>query len=113
MIADEAELDGILSNRTHEIGANLLKQWGFEDTFITVARYSEDWNREVETADYCDLVQMAQLHCSIIGGKKLMTPAINSIPAFKRLGLDNIDPQIIIKDAKHEIHEIVDMLSAA
>ena len=113
LIADEAELDSILSNRTHEIGANLLKQWGFEDTFITVARYSEDWSREVETADYCDLVQMAQLHCSIIGGKKLMTPAINSIPAFKRLGLDNIDPQIIIKDAKHEIHEIVDMLSAA
>ncbi len=111
LIEDEAELAGNLKTRIHDVGANLLREWGFEDSFITVAQHSEDWSREVAVADYCDLIQMSQLHCAIIGGKKLSTPAINSIPAFKRLDMDRIDPQSIIKDAKHEIHEIVEMLS--
>ena len=47
---------------------------------------------------------------SLVGGKKIEAPGINEVPAFKRLGLDKIDPQSIIQEAKQEIHEIVDLL---
>ena len=112
LLANDKELDDILKKQSHKVGAKLLKQWGFEDAFIEVAKGAEDWNRQMDTADYCDLIQIAQLHCAIIGGKKIDAPPINELPAFLRLGLENIDPQSIIIDAKHEIHEIVDLLSS-
>lgn len=111
LLDDEGNLTNILTHQSHEIGANLLRQWGFEEVFITVAEHADDWQREIEQADFCDLIQIAQLHCAIIGGKTMTSPAISEIPAFRRLGMDSIDPQTIIKDAKHEIHEIIDILS--
>lgn len=112
LLTHEAELETILSKQSHRIGAKLLRQWGFDEIFIQVADGAEDWNREVEVADYCDLIQIAQLHCAIIGGKNIEAPAINEIPAFHRLGLESVDPQSIIKEAKHEIREIVDVFAA-
>lgn len=109
LLEHEAELENILRTQSHSVGARLLHQWGFEEVFIQVAAGSEDWSREVATADYCDLIQIAQLHCAIIGGRKMEAPAISEIPAFHRLGLANVDPQNIIKEAKHEIHEIVEL----
>ena len=100
-----------LAGPSAKIGTRLLKQWGFEDVFVSVAQEAENWSRQVEEADYCDLIQVAQLHCVMIGGRKMAAPAISEIPAFQRLGLENIDPESIIKEAKHEIHEIVDLLS--
>ena len=111
-IEHEIELEEVLQQQSHKIGAILLKQWGFEKVFIAVAQDSENWGREVEQADYCDLIQVAQLHCNMVGGRKMMAPSMSDIPAFKRLGLDNIDPQSIIKEAKYEIHEILDLLSS-
>jgi putative nucleotidyltransferase with HDIG domain len=107
---DEVGLQTVLQKQSSRIGAVLLKQWGFDEAFVTVALESESWERQVDKADYCDLIQVAQLHCSMIGGKSIDAPPISELPAFRRLGLDNIEPAAIIKEAKHEIHEIIDLL---
>ena len=94
------------------IGATLLEQWNFEDQFVTAAREAEKWGRQVEQADYCDIVQVAQLHCTMVGGAKIDGPPLIELPAFKRLHLDEIDPVKVVEEARQEISEIVSLLAA-
>jgi len=61
-------------------------------------------------ADYCDVVQVAQLHCEMIGGKKLDAPTLAELPAFERLGLAEINPMLIIAQSKREMSEVIHML---
>lgn len=91
--------------------AMLLEQWEFEPEFVTVARESEDWKREVDVADYCDIVQVAQLHCVLLGGKQIDAPPLSELPAFRRLHLDAVDPIKLVEDARQEINEIVSLLA--
>jgi len=88
----------------------LLRQWGFDEELQTVAKEAQVWQRHVDTADYCDLVQVAQLHCQLVGGHKIDAPPLVEIPAFSRLQLDKIDPVSLIQEARDEIHDIVNML---
>jgi len=88
----------------------LLKQWDFEDELITVAQDAENWQRDVIKADYCDVVQVAQLHCEMIGGRKLDAPALVELPAFERLDLGGVNPVLIVAQAKQEIREVIHLL---
>ena len=110
---NKTELETILHEHAAKVGAALLTQWGFEEVFICVARDAENWDRQIEQADYCDLIQVAQLHCMMVGGRKLEAPPISELPAVKRLGLESVDLESIIQEAKHDIHEIVNILSSS
>lgn len=103
-------LDKIIYSLKTKVGAMLLKQWGFESELITVAQDSENWDRDVIKADYCDVVQVAQLHCEMIGGRKLEAPALADLPAFERLDLDGVNPMLIVAQAKQEMSEVIHML---
>ena len=92
-------------------GELLLRQWEFSTDMQIVAKEAQHWQREADTADYCDLVQIAQLHCHLVGGKKLDAPLMNELPAFKRLHMNAIDPVAVIHEARDEIHEIVSLLT--
>lgn len=94
------------------VGAMLLEQWQFEPEFLTAARQAEDWMREADVADYCDIVQVAQLHCVMLGGKQIDAPPLSELPAFRRLHLDEVDPIELIEEARQEINEIVSLLAA-
>jgi hypothetical protein len=76
------------------------------------AQEATNWGREVEQADYCDIVQVAQHHCALVGGSKVDAPPLTELPAFKRLHLDEIDPVKIVDAARQEIREIVSLLAA-
>jgi hypothetical protein len=78
---------------------------------VTVAREAEDWTREEDAADYCDIVQVAQLHCAMLGGKIFDAPPLRELPAFRRLHLDEIDPIKLIEEARQEISEIISLLA--
>ncbi len=108
--ADAELLDKLIYSLKTKVGAMLLKQWNFEDELITVAQDAENWQRDVVKADYCDVVQVAQLHCEMIGGRKLDAPALNELPAFARLDLGDINPKLIIAQAKQEMSEMIHLL---
>lgn len=103
-------LDKIIHSLKTKVGAMLLKQWEFEDELIVVAQDAENWQRDVIKADYCDVVQVAQLHCEMIGGRKLDAPALTELPAFKRLGLGEVNPMLIIAQAKQQMSEVIHLL---
>jgi HD-like signal output (HDOD) protein len=109
---DAALLEQMINELGKTVGAMLLEQWEFEPEFVTVAREAEDWTREVDAADYCDIVQVAQLHCVMLGGKQIVAPPLSELPAFRRLHLDEIDPIELIEEARQEINEIVSLLAA-
>lgn len=103
-------LDKVLHDLRTKVGATLLKQWGFESELITVAENAENWQRDIIKADYCDVVQVAQIHCEMMGGEKLDAPAIDELPAFERLELGDINPKLIIAQAKQEMNEVIHLL---
>ena len=71
-----------------------------------------DWMRDAEEADYCDIVQVAQLHCGMVGGASVDGPSLAELPAFRRLRLEEVDPVKVVEEARHEISEIVSLLAA-
>ena len=111
-IKDNAELlDKLINSLKTKVGAMLLKQWNFEEELITVAQDSENWTRDVIKADYCDVIQVAQLHCEMLGGKSLVdAPTLPELPAFERLGLGEINPMLIVAQAKQEMNEVIHLL---
>ena len=104
-------LEQVVRELGRTVGAILLEQWEFEPEFVTVAQQAEDWMREADSADYCDIVQVAQLHCVLLGGKKIDAPTLSELPAFGRLHLDDIDPIKLIEQARQEISEIISILA--
>jgi len=109
---DPEVLEQVIRELAWPIGSALLEQWGFEPQFVNAALEATNWGREIAEADYCDIVQVAQLNCELIGGSKIEGPPLTELPAFKRLHLDEIDPVKIVEDARQEISEIVSLLAA-
>lgn len=107
---DAGALERVIGELAAPIGALLLEQWAFEPQFITAARDATTWLREADRPDYCDIVQVAQLHCPLVGGQKVDAPPLAQLPAFKRLGMDAIDPMRVVEDARQDIQDIVSLL---
>lgn len=108
---DPEVLEQVIQELAWPVGALLLEQWGFEPQFVTAAKEARNWARDVEEADYCDIVQVAQLHSVLVGGSRVDAPSLNKLPAFRRLPMDNVDPVKLVEDAREEIGEIVGLLA--
>ena len=94
----------------------LLKRWQLPPELAEVAESAEDWHRDGgSVADYVDLVIVAQLH-SHVGGPAVHPtplPAIDSVPAYGRLGLGALSPEAsvqILDEAADEIRETEELL---
>lgn len=104
-------LDKIIHRLQTKVGSILLKKWSFEDNLIITAKEAEEWQRDVIKADYCDVVQVAQLLCEMVDGRELESaPDLIDLPAFKRLDLGDVNPKLIIAQAKQEIGEVIHLL---
>ena len=108
---DPEVLEQVIRELAWPVGARLLEQWAFEPQFVTAAKEATHWARDVEEADYCDIVQVAQLHSVLVGGSRVDAPPLVELPAFKRLPMNEIDPVKLVEDAREEIREIVGMLA--
>ena len=87
-----------------------FEQWNFEDELVTVTQDAEKWDRDVTQADYCDVIQVAQLHCEMIGGRRMNAPPLKELPAFERLDLEGLNPSLIVAQAKQEMSEVIHLL---
>lgn len=106
----DKSLAAVLSHLKSYIGGMVLQQWDFADKFSEVAKHAYDWNRKVEKADYCDLVQVALMHSHLVGGEKVKGPELSELPAFKRLGFDKVNPVDNIQTLKDLSLRIKDMI---
>lgn len=110
-INDNAELlEKIIDDLKIKVGVMLLKQWGFEEELITVIQEAENWDRDTISKDYCDVIQVAQLHCEMIGGRRLNAPPLTELPAFERLDIGDLNPKLIVAQAKQEMSEVIHLL---
>ena len=110
-LKDNADLlETLIKDLKISVGAMLLKQWNFEAELITVVEDAENWERKISQADYCDVVQVAQLHCEMIGGRKMDAPPLKELPAFEKLDLEGLNPSLIVAQAKQELSEVIHML---
>ncbi|EGV50756.1 HDOD domain-containing protein [Candidatus Endoriftia persephone] len=104
---DAARLKQVRSEMRGQIGSRILQRWGFIDDMVQVPTGAEAWLRDgAEDADYTDLVVVAQLH-SYIGTDYFLTlPSLDQIPAFYKLGLSELTPELsiqILDDAKERL----------
>jgi HD-like signal output (HDOD) protein len=103
-------LAAVLGHLKSYIGGMVLQQWDFADKFIEVAKHAYEWDRKVDKADYCDLVQVALMHSHLVGGEKIKGPDLSVLPAFKRLGFDKQNPVDNIQTLKELSTRIKDMI---
>lgn len=106
-----SNLDTALSQLKSYIGSMILQQWGFADEYSVTAKHAYDWKRKNDKGDYCDLVQVALMHAHLVGGEKINGPALNVLPAFKRLRLDKVNPVETAKSFQELAPQIKEMIS--
>jgi HD-like signal output (HDOD) protein len=109
------QLHLIIQRLKGEIGAVVLREWGFPAGFIQAAMHAEDWMQDFnDEPNYVDLVVLAQLH-AYIGTKKMQKlPRLDLVPAFHKLALGKLTPRYslqILENAKQNIKELQSLLS--
>jgi HD-like signal output (HDOD) protein len=112
---EESGLSDVIKQLAGQIGSMMLKKWNFPDEFVTVALEAEDCMRDpAATPDLCDLILIAQLHTDLMTPGCMSIPTMHKLPAFKKLGLADLDPNVGVKilvEAKTQIAEIRQMLA--
>lgn len=102
-------LDSTIKALRGQVGSMILKNWGFPEGLPEVAADAENWSRKPDgKPDYSDLIIIAQLHSFIGTDEMNNAPAIDTVPAFKRLKLSQLTPKMSLKildEAKEEIAE--------
>lgn len=84
-------LDQVLVQLAPEIGARILESWGFAPELINVPVEHLKFDREVDRADYADLVTVANLHSYVGTDHPFASVNWAAVTAFGRLGLP-VDP---------------------
>ncbi len=95
-----SNLEMVINQLKSHIGGMILQQWQFDKELVENARQAYNWQRNVNKADYCDLVQVALKHSHLVGGEKMDGPELFDLPAFKRLGLEELNLMDNIKALK-------------
>ena len=115
--ADEAEhLRMIVRPLKGRVGAALLREWQFPEEFVVAALEAENWQRDhAGMPDYCDIVQVAQLHDYFGTSRMEDVPLLTSVPAFKKLADGHLTPEMsmhVLEEAHEQIREIRRLLSS-
>lgn len=85
-------LDNVIDQIHPRIGATILKRWEFPEELQLVPLEFQNYKRQVTSADYADLVMIANLQLQSGTEHPANELDWNTISAFDRLGLDpNID----------------------
>lgn len=81
-------LDAIIDDIHPQIGKKILQTWDFPEDLQMVPEEHMRFDRVVETADYADIVMVANLQSYIGSDHPLAQMDWSPISAFARLGLD-------------------------
>ncbi len=114
IIHKPTELTKAIEELRANIGAMVLQQWHFDEDLVHVALHAEDWFYESKKPSYSDIVIIAQMHAYLGTPQAKNIPIITQIPAFKKLALGHLSPDMslqILNDAKEDIKQTQQLLS--
>jgi len=110
VVENSTALDSSIQALRGQLGGLILSKWQLPSELVTAAKEAENWYRNHRgSADYADLVIVAQLHEGIGGD---VDPA--HVPALKNLGLSpgEIDRGLqVLHDAHEEVEAARDLLT--
>lgn len=99
------------------IGEQILRRWKFDGDLITAVAGANDWFRDGgPKADYCDLVQLAQLYSFIDTPNMATHPTLDQITAFLRVPIGRLGPRMTVKvleEARADIAELQKVLGTS
>ncbi|WP_372972676.1 HDOD domain-containing protein [Marinobacter sp.] len=81
-------LDNVIDELHPRIGASILKRWDFPEDLQLVPLEYQNYRRQVASADYADLVMVANLQLLAGTDNPVNEMDWSTISAFDRLGLD-------------------------
>jgi len=112
---DENTQNELLVQLRGPLGELILRDWGIDNEFLTVAREAERWQRDPSAqADLCDIVLIAQIHASFSDKNIKNRPALDDVPAFKKFPVFSLGPSSsveLLEEASDEIADIKRILS--
>lgn len=109
LTTNPVEVQQALHNLTPIVGKMIMENWNFTEDFVALTVDAEKWDREVDTADYTDLIIVAQLMSFKNTPLENKHPEPSSVPAYNRLVKKLRDPSgsiNIIEDARDELFDI-------
>ncbi|MEB0039672.1 MULTISPECIES: HDOD domain-containing protein [unclassified Pseudomonas] len=88
LLSDAVSLNHVIEQIHPFIGQKLLTAWEFPEMLAKVPGEFLDFERQVDQADYVDLVQVATVHSYHGTHHPFAALELGNLPAFIRLGLD-------------------------
>lgn len=117
MLEDLSDLDDLTQRLRAPVGAKILETWGFDDKLVTACREADMWQRDgTAKADLADLVLLAQLHSFIGTDEVRKLPAVDQVPAFRKVLGEDMTPKKSLKlmrRAQQRIDTVEQMLHGA
>lgn len=115
-VGDAERMRALIRPLKGRVGAALLKEWQFPEEFVVAAFDAENWQREhAGNPDYCDIVQVAQLHDYFGTSRMEGAPLLTEVPAFNKLADGHLTPEMsmhVLQEAHEQIREIRHLLSS-
>lgn len=88
LLNDSFTLDTVIERLHTQIGDKILEKWDFPPELAKVPSQHMDFNRQIGSADYADIVTVAMLQSYMGSDHPLAQVDYSSVTAFERLGLD-------------------------
>ena len=98
LCCDREKLFAAVRNLRAQVTGMLLEEWKFSPEFVDVGLGCGDWFRNpADDPDLCDLVLIARYHALIGTPEQASLPPLAVLPAFAKLGIDNLGIDEIIE----------------
>lgn len=109
------QIDQTIQSLRVVLGVTILKNWGMDSDIVKIPEVIGDYRYDHSgSANYGDLVLVAQLH-SLFGERRdERLPPLSQVPAFGKLSISKLGPDAsveLIQQANHEIAMTIRLLS--
>ena len=111
LIRDSMTLDQVIENMHGKLGNTILSTWGFPEEIACVPLGYLDFGRNVESADYTDIVTVAYLQSLADTDHPLSGIDTATVGAYARLGLHPDSADDDLEDLFDELEAAVQALS--
>lgn len=113
-LANREELEDVIGRLRSVVGSMVIKQWQLPVDLMTVVENAENWQRNSRlNLDVTDIVIIAQIYNMLQHHQFKQLPAMDQVPAFKKLFPGKPLPDFanqVLEQAHDEIYEVMRLL---